>query len=735
MKNISIRWKITLPIISVFILSVAGLTTRTTSNFFNKYSNTEKKFAVETAFRHAANVSGIIENYEHITTETANAVETLMANGVTSRTVIEQFMIKTLKEIPKTNNMDGWNALWIMFEPNAFDGQDAQFKNSKGDAEGVFTPILYFSNINKVEYTSYIEEKDEDYYVLPQKLGKTCFLEPYLYSGELVSSFLTPLYKNGKFIGVLGFDIKAAFLETVLNEARILKTGSISLITDTGTIVYSKESKAIGQNINLLWQQKEQQKLKAANETLKTKKQNEILIQSDKNKENTTVIFQPINLGFYTPETWVMCISIPNSELSAPVRNAVREAIAIAALTILVVTAFMSVILNMYSIVPFIEIAKVSEKVAKGDYTVELSKKRLSQNDEIGSTIKSFKEMIDETKNVLSSIKNINESLSLSGNQLVKSAYDTQEQTAALAKNLVNLTTQAANQTGHVDKTTEVIKSILENIKEFENLIDEQIASINQSSSAIQEMISNIGSINSSVTTLSEQYSELMNSSREGLEKQDIVESAITEIVGLAETLAASNMLIEEIAKQTNMLAMNAAIEAAHAGDSGKGFAVVAEEIRKLAEDSADQTAQIKDQILQINNGVHEIVNANIASKETFDTIFDKISTIDSLLTQVDGAVSEQSISGKEVLRGLSHLSAMNARISMASSDMSESSTNIAQTVDQLKRISAIVTESVNEMSSEVKTIDVAASTVAQITDQTTGHISEMNTKIDRFTI
>ena len=72
------------------------------------------------------------------------------------------------------------------------------------------------------------------------------------------------------------------------------------------------------------------------------------------------------------------------------------------------------------------------------------------------------------------------------------------------------------------------------------------------------------------------------------------------------------------------MLAMNAAIEAAHAGDSGKGFAVVAEEIRKLAEDSADQTAQIKDQILQINNGVHEIVNANIASKETFDTIFDK---------------------------------------------------------------------------------------------------------------
>ena len=212
-----------------------------------------------------------------------------------------------------------------------------------------------------------------------------------------------------------------------------------------------------------------------------------------------------------------MCISIPNSELSAPVEMQER-------LLLLLHLQFscysvMSVILNMYSIVPFIEIAKVSEKVAKGDYTVELSKKRLSQNDEIGSTIKSFKEMIDETKNVLSSIKNINESLSLSGNQLVKSAYDTQEQTAALAKNLVNLTTQAANQTGHVDKTTEVIKSILENIKEFENLIDEQIASINQSSSAIQEMISNIGSINSSVTTLSEQYSELMNSSR-GLENK-----------------------------------------------------------------------------------------------------------------------------------------------------------------------------------------------------------------------
>lgn len=733
MKNISIRWKITLPIIAVFIIVITGLTARITTNFYSKYSQTEKEFAVETAYRYAANVADIIENYEHITTETGRTVESFILNGYKDRSSIEKFMLKKIKELPLINNMGGWNSLWIMFEPNAFDGKDSSFINTKGDENGVFTPMLYSADPDKIEYTSFIEEKDADYYTLPQKTGRTCFLEPYIYEGELISSFLTPLYNNGKFIGVLGYDIKASFLDSILKEAHILESGSLSLITQSEMIIYDKDSQSIGQNINSLWKDSDPQKLSAAKEAIKKGTRQEVI--SHVNNEKQITVFQPMNFGFYTPLKWLLSISIPNSELTTPVMNMIKQSIIIAIIAILVVIAFMLLILNTYSIIPFIEIAKVSEKAAKGNYTVKLSDKRLMQNDEIGSTIKSFKEMIDATRNILFSIKNITQSLSQSGNQLAQSAHDTQEQTAALSDNLINLTTEASNQSGHVDKTAEAVNSILTNIKEFEHLIDEQIASINQSSSAIQEMIDSFGSLNGSVTTLSGQYSELMQSSKDGLEKQEIVESAITKIVELAETLSNSNMLIEEIAKQTNMLAMNAAIEAAHAGDSGKGFAVVAEEIRKLAEDSAEQTAQIKEQINLINDGVHEIVNANTTSKENFDAIVDKIETIESLLTQVDQAVTEQSNAGKEVLRGLSHISTMNARISMASGDITESSTHIAKTVDQLKRISNVVTESVNEMSAEVRTIDMAASTVAEITDQTTSHIDEMNSKIERFTI
>lgn len=735
MKNISIRWKITLPIITGFIIVVAGLTIRISVNFFNKYNQTSKKFAVETASRYAADVSDIIENYEHITNEIGNAVESFIDNGLTDRRTIVRFLQKEMKELPKTKNMDGWDAIWLMFEPNELDGKDNQFAGTFGDADGAFTPMVYTTDLDSVEYSPFEEEKDEGFYALPKELGKTCFLEPYIYEGELISSFSTPLYRNGNFIGVMGFDIKASFLDSILKEAHVLDSGSISLITSTGTVVYDKDSKSIGQHIDSLWGGANSKKLEAANEALKSGATQEIVVRSDSGKDKQTIVFQPMEFGFYSPSTWLMCISISNEELIAPVKATIKEAGIIAVIAIVIVTIYMLIILNTYCIIPFIEIAKVSEKVAKGNYTVKLSDKRLLQNDEIGTTIKSFKEMIDATKNVLSSIKNVTQSLSQSGSKLAQNAHDTQEQTTALSNNLVNLTTEAANQTGHVDKTASAVNSILGNIKEFERLIDEQIASITQSSAAIQEMIASFGSLNGSVTTLSGQYSELMKSSKDGLEKQEIVESAIVKIVELAETLSNSNMMIEEIAKQTNMLAMNAAIEAAHAGDSGKGFAVVAEEIRKLAEDSADQTAQIREQVTQITNGIQEIVDANAASKANFDTIVDKIGTIDSLLSQVDQAVTEQSNAGKEVLSGLSHLSEMNSKISIASSDMSESSTHIAQTVDQLKRISNVVTESVTEMSDEVKTIDEAAATVAQITDQTTGHIEDMNSKIERFTI
>ncbi|MBO7135132.1 MAG: hypothetical protein J6V73_00745, partial [Spirochaetaceae bacterium] len=124
MKNISIRWKITLPIITGFIIVVAGLTIRISVNFFNKYNQTSKKFAVETASRYAADVSDIIENYEHITNEIGNAVESFIDNGLTDRRTIVRFLQKEMKELPKTKNMDGWDAIWLMFEPNELDGKD-----------------------------------------------------------------------------------------------------------------------------------------------------------------------------------------------------------------------------------------------------------------------------------------------------------------------------------------------------------------------------------------------------------------------------------------------------------------------------------------------------------------------------------------------------------------------------------------------------------------------------------
>ena len=179
---------------------------------------------------------------------------------------------------------------------------------------------------------------------------------------------------------------------------------------------------------------------------------------------------------------------------------------------------------------------------------------------------------------------------------------------------------------------------------------EEQTAAVRESSASMEEMTSNITAIDTSLNHITEKYSTLVQEAENGRKLQNSVVQQVNVIAEHSKGLNDANATITEIAQKTNLLAMNAAIEAAHAGEAGKGFAVVAGEIRSLAESSAKQSQAINTLLTNITSAISGIVESSGQSLSSFNTISGKIREIDGMMQEVHSGMVEQTNGLHEML-------------------------------------------------------------------------------------
>ncbi|MBN1411410.1 MAG: HAMP domain-containing protein [Spirochaetales bacterium] len=367
-----------------------------------------------------------------------------------------------------------------------------------------------------------------------------------------------------------------------------------------------------------------------------------------------------------------------------------------------------------------------------GDLTRKI---HLNQKNELGQLTGLYNTFLDTLKSMIGEIK----SGALKNTDLSQDLASTTEETSTALQEM------RAN-TGGIAKKTEDMNSELSRsekaIIEFKDflgtiteLISDQASEVEESSSAINETAASIQNITMSTKNKMLTAEDLEQSAKTGDEAMKKTVSIIRTITESTDNVAGTVKIINQISSQTNLLAMNAAIEAAHAGESGRGFAVVADEIRKLAESTAANSKQISASLKEMIKLIHEAETSSTVSGELFQSIFIKIKELKNGILEIESAMDEQSVASNQVLSSLGFIINKTDTIKNSIPEVDKKIDNILSAMEILNNISADIQNAINEMNAGMNEISSSLEHVARSGVENASGAENIKMMLEKFVL
>ncbi|MBN2890673.1 MAG: methyl-accepting chemotaxis protein [Bacteroidales bacterium] len=611
-KTNSLKFKLGISVIFLVLLSLfitIGVFALSSRNLAFENAKINIKSQTENSAHKVSSEINIATNEIDLTIQ--KILEIKNVKEITREKIVEMIRTQTIKN-------PNYFGVYFNSEPNKFDGRDKQYEGVKGYyTDGRFAVYWFWDGDSLfLDDPDYPWQDDMDasseWYEKPMSSHKTeIFVDYYPIDDKyfLMLSLVTPYAINGEYCGICGIDYKSDFMQ---NEAIFLKNNIYEGNCKVEIISDNAEFAAYSDDDSVVAKSIEDF-YKNSDAIMK------VLLSGDDLFEtiNDTVFYSyPFYFNSYD-KPWMIRVAIPKSVIMQGANKILLTQLFIGLLIVILSAGTILFILNK-QIMPIFKLKNTTKKVANGNLDVNIE---IKSNDEIGELSAAFKEMLKKIKAIIKDVQSGADNIASGSKQISDSS-----QHIAYGANL-----QASN------------------AEEIGSSVEEMVASIDQNTE------------NAKITE------KIAIKAEEGIiEGQQSSKDSIETMKNIANKI----LIINDIAKKTDLLAINAAIEAAHAGDQGKGFAVVAQEVRKLAEDTQNaakeiilltsksvEIAEIADKILaeivpnvqKTANLVQNITEANIEQTKNANQINIAIQDFNTIIQQNSQTAEELAVSAEEL--------------------------------------------------------------------------------------